>query len=137
MTKLLVHWKVGKAVYTPFAQNTDTDILGIDAGALPLTSPLEYEWLTIAELVGMNAFLVGMDTKMLTPFEADYAHTWAPQSSLPVPGVDPSAGIYYKLYILLSDTLYSDNLNSILRYYIYSILEYILCILLSDDLYSH
>eukprot|EP01032_Pedospumella_encystans_P028993 gene28993-32740_t len=44
--------------------------------------PLEYEWLTIQELVDRNAFLVGMDTKMLTPFDTTFTSPWVPLSSL-------------------------------------------------------
>lgn len=92
---LLVHWRTAAPKPTPFTPNPTPEdpeteeVRGVDAGPLPLTTPLEYEWITIQQLVDLNAFLVGMDTKMLTPFDTTFTSPWVPLSSLPVSGGPP------------------------------------------------
>lgn len=78
----------------PTPEDPETEeVRGVEAGPLPLTTPLQYEWLTIQQLVEMNAFLVGMDTKMLTPFDTCFSNPWVPLSSLPVPGAPPGSAL--------------------------------------------
>ena len=94
--QLLVHWRPGTPQETEFTANPtpeDTEsaeIRGVDEGPLPRTTPLEYEWLTIRELMELDAVLLGLDTGILTPFDAVFRNPWVPLSSLPTPGAPPA-----------------------------------------------
>lgn len=86
--QLLVNWRTSAPVESVFSANPTPDdpetaeIRGVDAGPLPLTTPLDYEWVTIQQLMDAGAFLMSMDTKMLTPFETVFSNPWVPLSSL-------------------------------------------------------
>jgi hypothetical protein len=95
--QLLVQWRAGKPQETAFTANPtpeDPDasaVRGVDAGPLPLTTPLDYEWVTVQQLIDANAYLMAMDSRMLTPFDTTFSNPWVPLSTLSGPGSGAAA----------------------------------------------
>jgi len=91
MVLLLVRWRVGAPNPTPFSPNPNPDdpfygkIRGEDEGPLPLTTPLDYEWISIHQLVSSGAFMISMDTNMYTNRETDFSSHWVSATPAAVP----------------------------------------------------
>jgi hypothetical protein len=78
--KILVDWKISPKLdessnnFAKFSPRPSRP----DEFPLPSETPLSCEWTTVGELTKGNAYIVALDTKTKTPFEASLSRHWLP-----------------------------------------------------------